>query len=232
MIDKRCRTIDEALAGVASGSTVMTGGFGEVGVPLRLVEGLIEIGLTDLTVIANNAGAGDRGLAALIREGRVRRIVCSYPRSPGSVWFEKAYQAGQIELELVPQGTLTERIRAGGAGVPAFYTATGVGTELGNGRETRRFGNREYLLEHALTADVALIRARKADRWGNLCFHATARNFGPTMAAAATLTIVEADEVVELGGISPEEVVAPGVYVQRVLIPRPEESERDRTATR
>ncbi|WP_319456988.1 MULTISPECIES: 3-oxoacid CoA-transferase subunit A [unclassified Mycobacterium] len=219
MIDKRCADVDEALAGVGHGTVLMIGGFGEVGVPDRLIDGLLDRHVRELTVIANNAGAGEHGLAALIREGAVARIICSYPRSPGSIWFERAYAAGTIELELVPQGTLTERIRAGGAGIPAFYTAVGVGTDIARGRETAVFDGREYLLERALTADVALLRARSADRWGNLCYHATARNFAPTMAAAATLTVVQAEEIVELGKLDPEEIVTPGVYVDRVLGP-------------
>jgi 3-oxoadipate CoA-transferase alpha subunit len=217
MIDKRCGSVAEGLAGVASGATVMIGGFGDVGVPERLVDGLLEAGVGDLTVIANNAGSGEIGIAALIREGRVRRIVCSYPRAPGSVWFERRYAEGAIELEVVAQGTLSERIRAGGAGIPAFYTATGAGTELAQGRETRSFAGREHLLETALRADVTLIKARTADRWGNLCYHASARNFSPTMAMAADLTIAEAGELVTLGELDPETIVTPGIFVQRVV---------------
>lgn len=217
MIDKRCASVAEAISGIGSGATVMIGGFGEVGVPTALIDGLLGTDVCELTVIANNAGAGERGVAALIREGRVRKIVCSYPRAPGSVWFERAYERGSIELEIVAQGTLTERIRAGGAGIPAFYTLTGAGTDLSRGRETRSFDGRECLLEHALRADVALIRARAADRWGNLRFHATARNYAPTMAMAAGLTIAQADELVELGELDPETIVTPGVFVQRVV---------------
>lgn len=218
MIDKRYASVDEALEGIEPGATVMIGGFGDVGVPLELVDGLRRRGTDGLTVIANNAGSGEDGLAALIREGQVRRIVCSYPRSAGSVWFERAYRAGQLELEIVPQGTLSERIRAGGAGIPAFYTPTGVGTQVAEGRETRDFAGREYLMERGLTADVALIRARTADRWGNLVYHATARNFAPTMASAAAVTVAQVAEIVELGGLDPEQIVTPGVYVDRIVV--------------
>jgi len=217
-IDKRAGTAGEAVAGVRDGATILVGGFGESGVPCALIDALVDQGATNLTVVANNAGSGELGVAALLRAGRVRRLICSYPRSSGSVWFEKRYAEGMVELEVVPQGTLSERIRAAGAGIPAFYTPTGVGTELCAGRETRRFGGRDYVLERALPGDVALIRARRADRWGNLAYHSVARNYGPTMAAAAALTVAEVDDpIAELGDLDPEHIVTPGIYVDRVV---------------
>ena len=218
MIDKRVATALEAVAGVHDGATVLVGGFGESGVPTVLLEALVQQGATDLEIVANNAGTAERGIAALLRAGRVRRMISSYPRSRGSVWFERRYAEGSIELEVVPQGTLTERIRAAGAGIPAFFTPTAVGTEMAEGKEVREFGGRPYLLEYALPGDVALIRARRADRWGNLTYHSVARNYAPTMAAAATLTIAETEEPVsELGGLGPEEIITPGIYVDRVV---------------
>lgn len=218
MIDKRVATALEAVAGVHDGATVLVGGFGESGVPNVLLEALVQQGATDLTIVANNAGTAERGIAALLRAGRVRRMISSYPRSRGSVWFEKRYAEGSIELEVVPQGTLTERIRAAGAGIPAFFTPTAVGTEMAEGKEVREFGGRPYLLEYALPGDVALIRARRADRWGNLTYHSVARNYAPTMAAAAALTIAETEEpVAELGDLGPEEIITPGIYVDRVV---------------
>jgi len=218
VIDKRVATALEAVAGVQDGATVLVGGFGESGVPTVLLEALVQQGATGLTIVANNAGTAERGIAALLRAGRVRRMISSYPRSRGSVWFEKRYAERSIELEVVPQGTLTERIRAAGAGIPAFFTPTAVGTEMAEGKEVREFGGRPYLLEYALPGDVALIRARRADRWGNLTYHSVARNYAPTMAAAATLTIAETEEpVAELGGLGPEEIVTPGIYVDRVV---------------
>ena len=218
MINKRVATALEAVAGIHDGATVLVGGFGESGVPTVLLEALVQQGATDLTIVANNAGTAERGIAALLRAGRVRRMISSYPRSRGSVWFEKRYTEGSIELEVVPQGTLTERIRAAGAGIPAFFTPTAVGTEMAEGKEVREFGGRPYLLEYALPGDVALIRARRADRWGNLTYHSVARNYAPTMAAAATLTIAETEEPVsELGGLGPEEIITPGIYVDRVV---------------
>jgi len=217
-IDKRVLSAADAVAGVRDGATVLISGFGEVGVPCGLIDALIDAGATDLIVVCNNAGAGERGVAALLRADRVRRIICSYPRSRGSVWFERRYADGSLELEVVPQGTLSERIRAAGAGIPAFYTRTAVGTELAAGKETRWFGGREYLLEHALPGDVALIRARQADSWGNLAYHAAARNYAPTMAAAASLTIAEvAEPVGEPGDLDPEQIITPGIYVDRVV---------------
>lgn len=217
MIDKHYDTIAAAVCDIPSGASVMISGFGEAGVPELLIDELALQGAGDLTVIANNAGSYERGLAALLRLGRVRRVICSYPRSHGSVWFERRYRAREVELEVVAQGTLTERIRAGGAGIPAFYTATAVGTELAAGREERVFGTQRCLLEHALTADFALIKARAADRWGNLVYHAAARNYAPTMAMAATVTIAQVDEIVALGELDPEAIVTPGIFVQRVV---------------
>jgi 3-oxoadipate CoA-transferase, alpha subunit len=218
VIDKRVATALEAVAGIHDGATVLVGGFGESGVPTVLLEALVQQGATDLVIVANNAGTAERGIAALLRAGRVRRMISSYPRSRGSVWFERRYAEGSIELEVVPQGTLTERIRAAGAGIPAFFTPTAVGTAMAEGKEVREFGGRPYLLEYALPGDVALIRARRADRWGNLTYHAVARNYAPTMAAAAALTIAETEEpVAGLGALGPEEIITPGIYVDRVV---------------
>jgi 3-oxoadipate CoA-transferase alpha subunit len=218
VIDKRVATALEAVAGIHDGATVLVGGFGESGVPTVLLEALVQQGAADLTIVANNAGTAERGIAALLRAGRVRRMISSYPRSRGSVWFERRYAEGSIELEVVPQGTLTERIRAAGAGIPAFFTPTAVGTTMAEGKEVREFGGRPYLLEYALPGDVALIRARRADRWGNLTYHSVARNYAPTMAAAAALTIAETEEpVAGLGGLGPEEIITPGIYVDRVV---------------
>lgn len=216
-IDKRVGSLAAALGEVGDGSVVMVGGFGDSGIPEELLAALLEQGARELTLIANNAGSGEGGVAALLRERRVRRIVCSFPRSSGSVWFERRYRAGEVELEVVPQGTLSERIRAGGAGIAAFYTPTAAGTALAAGKETRVLAGREHVLEHALRADLALIRARAADRWGNLVFHTAARNYAPTMAMAARRTVAQVDELVELGELDPEAVVTPGVYIDRVV---------------
>jgi 3-oxoadipate CoA-transferase alpha subunit len=217
MIDKFVRTMAEALDGIADGSTVLIGGFGSVGQPNALIDGLIEHGARDLTIVLNNAGVGHIGVARLMELERVRRVICSFPRSSDSSVFEGLYKAGRIELELVPQGTLAERIRAAGAGIPAFYTATAVGTLIERGKETREFAGRTYVMEHALPGDVALIEAWQADRWGNLTFRDSGRNFNPVMAMAAKLTVVQTQHVVELGGLSPETVVTPGIFVDRVL---------------
>jgi 3-oxoadipate CoA-transferase, alpha subunit len=217
VIDKRVRTMADALAGVADGSTVLIGGFGSVGQPDALIEGLIEQGATDLVCVANNAGSGRVGLARLMELGRVRRVICSFPRSVGSVVFEELYRAGKIELEIVPQGTLAERMRAAGAGVPAFYTATSAGTILARGKEVREFGGRTYVMEQALHGDVALIEAWEADRWGNLTYRASGRNFNPVMAMAANLTVAQSQHMVELGTLDPQCVVTPGIFVDRVL---------------
>jgi 3-oxoadipate CoA-transferase, alpha subunit len=217
MIDKTVRTIAEALDGVNDGASVMLGGFGSVGQPNELIDGLIERGCRDLVIISNNAGTGRVGLAKLIELRRVRRIICSYPRSAGSVAFEEVYKKKEIELEVVPQGTLAERIRAAGAGIPAFYTAAAVGTKLGAGKPLATFNGREYLLEQALPADVALVSAWQGDRWGNLTYRSSGRNFNPVMATAATLTIAQVHEVVPLGALDPESIVTPGVYVDRLI---------------
>jgi 3-oxoadipate CoA-transferase, alpha subunit len=207
----------EAVAGIADGATVLIGGFGSAGQPMQLIEALREGGAGDLTVVSNNAGGGDDALATLIRDGRVRKVVCSYPRQSDSWHFDAAYRAGAIELELVPQGTLAERIRAAGAGIGAFFTPTGFGTPLGEGKETRVIDGRGYLLEYPLPGDVALVAAQQADELGNLVYRKTARNFGPIMAAAAAKTIAQVDEIVPVGALDPENVVTPCLYVDRVV---------------
>ncbi|HWA78904.1 MAG TPA: 3-oxoacid CoA-transferase subunit A [Acetobacteraceae bacterium] len=217
MIDKFVASMEEAMAGIQDGSVVLLGGFGMVGQPDALIDGLIAQGAKDLTVVANNAGTGHTGLARLMELGRVRRIICSFPRSAGSVVFEALYSAGRIELEIVPQGTLAERIRAAGAGIPAFFTPTGAGTRLAEGKETREFDGRTHVLENALPGDVALIEAWRADRFGNLTFRESARNFNPIMAMAAKLTIVQTQHAVFAGGLHPEVIVTPGIFVDRVL---------------
>jgi 3-oxoadipate CoA-transferase alpha subunit len=217
VIDKFVATMAEAMAGIADGSTVLIAGFGAVGQPDQLIDGLIEQGAGDLTVVANNAGVAHRGLARLLELGRVRKVICSFPRSSDPVVFEALYKAGKVELEIVPQGTIAERVRAAGAGIPAFYTATSFGTPLAEGKEQREFAGRQYVMEEALHGDVALIEAWQADRWGNLTYRATGRNFNPVMAAAAKLTVVQTQHVVELGALDPEAIVTPGVLVDRVL---------------
>jgi 3-oxoadipate CoA-transferase alpha subunit len=217
MINKIVRDMAEAMAGIRDGSVVLVGGFGSIGQPNALIEGLIEQGAKDLTVVANNSGVGHVGLAALLETGRVRKIVCSFPRTADPVVFEELWRAGKIELEIVPQGTMAERMRAAGAGIPAFFTATAVGTKLAEGKEQREIGGRKYVLEQALPGDVALVEAWEADRWGNLTYRSSARNFNPVMAAAAALTIVQAQHIVELGTLDPEKIATPGIYVKRVL---------------
>lgn len=217
MIDKIVRDMAAAMAGIADGCTVLLGGFGSVGQPDALIEGLIEQGATKLTVVANNAGTGRAGLARLMELGRVRKIICSYPRSAGSVVFEDLYRAGKLELEIVPQGTLAERIRAAGAGIPAFFTPTGAGTRLGQGKEVREFQGRACVMETALFADVALVEAWEADRWGNLTYRGSGRNFNPIMATAARLTIAQAQHILPIGGIPADAVITPGVFVNRVI---------------
>jgi 3-oxoadipate CoA-transferase alpha subunit len=207
----------DAVADVPDGATVMIGGFGVAGQPVELIDALIASGATGLTVVNNNAGNGDVGLAALIREGRVRKIVCSFPRQVDSWHFDEKYRAGAIELELVPQGNLAERIRAAGAGIGGFYTPTGVGTPLADGREVREIDGRRYLLELPLRADLALVKAHVSDELGNLVYRKTARNFGPIMAAAATVTIAQVSDVVAVGELDPEVVVTPSIYVDRVV---------------
>ncbi|KAA2214523.1 3-oxoacid CoA-transferase subunit A [Teichococcus oryzae] len=217
MINKTVRDLAEAMQGIADGSTVLVGGFGSVGQPDALIEALIEQGATDLTIVANNAGTGRTGLARLMELGRVRRIICSFPRSVGSVVFEELYKAGKLELEIVPQGTLAERMRAAGAGVPAFYTPTGYGTLLAEGKPTAEFNGKPCVLEMALPGDVALIQAHKADRWGNLTYRRSGRNFNPVMAMASRLTIAQVDEIEPLGSLDPEAIVTPGIFVDRVI---------------
>ena len=217
MIDKTVPTLEAALAGIADGATVLVGGFGPSGAPNELIDALLAQGARELTIVSNHAGNGDSGLAALLAAGRVRRIVCSFPRHKDSYVFDRLFKAGRIELELVPQGTLAERLRAAGAGVPAFYTPTGYGTALAEGKETRTIDGRPCVLEHALRGDVALVRADRADRWGNLVYRKAARNFGPVMATAARLTIAQVREIVPLGELDPEVIVTPGIFVQRVV---------------
>jgi 3-oxoadipate CoA-transferase alpha subunit len=217
MIDKFATGPEAALADVPDGATVMIGGFGNAGMPAALIDALIEQGARELTIVNNNAGNGDIGLAALLKAKRVRKILCSFPRQVDSWHFDALYRAGQIELELVPQGTLAERIRAAGAGIGGFYTPTAVGTKLAEGKETRRIGDREYVLEFPIHADYALIKADRADRWGNLTYRMSARNFAPVMAAAAKCTVVQVRETVELGALDPEIVITPGIFVKRVV---------------
>jgi 3-oxoadipate CoA-transferase alpha subunit len=217
MIDKSFPGAQAALADVPDGATILIGGFGNAGMPSALIDALIAQGARNLTIVNNNAGNADTGLAALIKAKRVRRILCSFPRQTDSWHFDALYRAGEIELELVPQGTLAERIRAAGAGIGAFYTPTAYGTRLADGKETRRIGDRDYVLEYPIHGDYALIKADRADRWGNLVYRKSARNFGPIMAAAARCTVVQVRETVELGALDPEAVVTPGIFVQRVV---------------
>jgi 3-oxoadipate CoA-transferase, alpha subunit len=217
MIDKTVSELTDALGGVADGATVMIGGFGGAGMPSKLIDGLIDQGARELTIVNNNAGNGDYGLAALLKAGRVRKIICSFPRQADSHVFDGLYRSGKIELELVPQGNLAERIRAAGAGIGAFFSPTGFGTELAQGKETRVINGRNYVLEHPIFGDVALIKALKGDRWGNLTYRKAARNFGPIMASAAKLTIAQVDEIVPLGSLDPEHIITPGIFVQRVV---------------
>jgi 3-oxoadipate CoA-transferase, alpha subunit len=216
MINKFVSSVEAAVEGIIDGSTVMIGGFG-VGQPVHLIEALIEQGAGDLTVVANNAGIGRAGLARLLELGRVRKVVCSFPRTADPVVFDSLYKKGAIELELVPQGTLAERIRAAGAGIPGFYTATGYGTKLAEGKETREFDGRHYVFERALHADVALLEAWEGDRWGNLTYRDAGRNFNPVMATAAKLTIAQVQHTVELGQLAPNAIVTAGVFVNRVV---------------
>lgn len=218
MIDKQYASAAAAVADIEDGATLMVGGFGPPGQPTGLIQALVERGVRDLTVINNNAAAGGDAIGRLFAGGQVSKVICSYPKAPGSVVFDELYRAGKIELALVPQGTLAERIRAAAAGIPAFYTPTGVDTELTRGKPVAEFDGRRYVLETALPADVAIVRARQGDRWGNLTYRKTARNFGPVMAAAATTTIVEVDEIVPLGALDPEVVVTPSLYVDRLVL--------------
>lgn len=206
-----------ALEGIQDGATVLVGGFGLAGQPIALIDGLLEVGTKDLTIVANNAGNGDTGLAALLKAGRVRKVVCSFPRQVDSWVFDELYREGKIELEVVPQGNLAERIRAGGAGIGGFFSPTGVGTLLAEGKETRTIDGREYVLESPIKGDVALIGAFKGDRLGNLVYRETSRNFNPVMATAATLTVAQVDQIVEVGDLDPESIVTPALYTDRVV---------------
>ena len=217
MIQKIIPSVAEALRDIADGSTIFISGFGGAGLPILLLDALLEHGAKNLTLISNNAGASGVGIAKLVSAGRVKKMVCSFPRQPESGAFDELYRAGKIELELVPQGTLAERIRAGGAGIGGFYTPTGFGTELAKGKDTREIDGVNYIFEKAIKADYALIKADKGDRWGNLTYHGTARNFGPVMATAARCTIAQVREVVELGALDPENIVTPGIFVKRIV---------------
>jgi 3-oxoadipate CoA-transferase, alpha subunit len=218
MIDKRVRSLAAAVAGVKDGATVLCSGFGAVGEPVELLNALRETGVRGLVCVANNAGTGDEGLAGLIKDGRVRKIVCSFPRTTDPHCFEAAYKAGKIELEIVPQGTLSERIRAGAAGIGGFYVKTAAGTKLGEGKETREINGELFVLEKPIHGDIALCRADRADRWGNLTYRKSARNFNPVMAMAADLTAVQVREIVDLGALDPEAVVTPGIFVDRIVV--------------
>ena len=221
MIDKLRTSVVEALADIHDGATIMIGGFGGAGQPAELIDGLIAHGARDLVIVNNNAGNGDTGLAALLKNGQVRKIICSFPRQADSHVFDGLYRAGKLELELVPQGNLAERIRAAGAGIGGFFTPTGYGTDLAKGKETREIDGRMYVFESPIHADFALIKAEQGDRWGNLTYRKTARNFGPIMAMAAKVSIASVHEVAELGAIDPEHVITPGLFVQRIVqVPR------------
>lgn len=217
MINKISPTLQDAVADIGDGATVMIGGFGNAGMPSALIDALIDQGARDLTIVNNNAGNGDTGLAALLAAGRVRKIICSFPRQADSHQFDALYRTGKIELELTPQGNLAERIRAAGAGIGGFFTPTGYGTQLAEGKETRLINGRHYVLESPIHADFALIKALRGDRWGNLVYRKTARNFGPIMAMAAKTTIAQVQQVVALGELDPEVIVTPGIFVQRVV---------------
>ena len=217
MINKIVKSAAEAVSEIHNGATVMIGGFGEAGSPIELIHALIDHGAKDLIVVSNNTGSGHVGLAALIENKQVAKTICSFPRTANSKVFPELYHAGEIELELVPQGTLAERIRAGGAGIPAFYVPASVNTPLAEGKESRMFNGQEYVLEYGLKADFALVKAETADRYGNLLYHATARNFGPIMCTAAKVAIVQAKNIVEPGQIDAETVVTPGIFVQKVV---------------
>jgi len=217
MINKIVNNIQDAVADIKDGATVLISGFGEAGSPIELIHALIDNGAKDLTIISNNAGSGHVGLAALIELKRVKKIVCSFPKTLNSTVFPELYRKNEIELELVPQGTLAERIRCGGAGIPAFYTPTSVNTPLAEGKEVKIFDNKTYVMEYAIKADFALVKCKTADRYGNLLYNKTARNFGPVMCMAAKTTIVQAAEIVEVGDIDPETVVTPGIFVNKVI---------------
>ncbi len=217
MINKVVSTLAEALDGIQDGASILVGGFGSTGIPFQLIDALFEKDVRHLTIIANNAGNKEEGVARLLGGGRVDKIICTYPRSTDCYIMERLYKEGKIELELVPQGTFTERMRAAGAGIGGFYTPTGVGTKIAEGKEIRNFDGMDYVLERPLKADVALLKAQTADRWGNLAYNKTGMNFAPLMATAASLTVVQVSEIVELGGIDPQRVNTPGIFVQRVV---------------
>lgn len=217
MINKITDTVAQALSGIQDGATVLIGGFGTSGNPVELIDGLIAHGARDLTIVNNNAGNGESGLAALLKSGQVRKIICSFPRQVDSWVFDELYRSGKIELELVPQGNLAERMRAAGAGIGAFFCPTAYGTELAEGKETRTINGKHYVLEYPIYGDVALIKAEQGDRWGNLTYRKSARNFGPVMATAAKFTVATVHEVVELGQLDPEAIVTPGIYVSKVV---------------
>jgi 3-oxoadipate CoA-transferase alpha subunit len=218
VINKICESLRAAVADIEDGSVVMIGGFGNSGIPMQLIEALRQHGARELTIISNNAGTAEEGIASLLRDRLVRKMVCSFPRSSGSIWFERLYEEGKIELELVPQGTLAERIRAAGAGLGGVYTPTGYGTRLADGKETKVINGKGYVLETAMPADVALIKAHRGDAWGNLIYNTAGRNFNPIMATAARITIAEVNAVVEVGELDPEHVVTPGIFVDRVVV--------------
>ncbi|MCX7283817.1 MAG: 3-oxoacid CoA-transferase subunit A [Novosphingobium sp.] len=218
MINKIVGSMAEAVADLKDGASIMISGFGDAGAPAELIEAVIAHGATDLTIISNNAGAGEVGIAALMKANRVRKVICSFPRQAASHHFDARYRAGEVELELVPQGNLAARIEAAGAGLGAIFTPTGFGTLLAEGKETREIDGRNYVLEYPIHADFALVKARAADRWGNLVYRKVARNFGPIMAMAAKTTIVQVSEIVELGDLDPEAIVTPGIFVNRVVL--------------
>jgi len=221
MINKIANSVAQALDGIKDGATIMIGGFGTAGIPNELIDGLIAHGAKDLTIVNNNAGNGEQGLAGLLKTGRVRKIICSFPRQTDSYVFDELYRSGKLELELVPQGNLSERIRAAGAGIGAFFTPTGYGTELAKGKETRLIDGKHYVLEYPIQGDVALIKAESGDRWGNLTYRMTARNFGPSMAMACKRTVASVHEIVELGALDPETIVTPAIFVSQIVkIPR------------
>lgn len=217
MINKIAQSMESALSGVKDGDTVLMGGFGTAGIPNELIDGLIAQGSKDLVVVNNNAGNAETGLAALLKTGRVRKIICSYPRQADSHIFDGLYRSGKLELELVPQGNLAERIRAAGAGIGAFFSPTGFGTDLAKGKETREINGKQYVLEMPIYGDVALIKAERGDRWGNLVYRKAARNFGPVMATAARMTVATVHEIAELGTLDPEHIVTPGIYVSQIV---------------
>lgn len=217
VIDRRVADVHEAVSGITDGAVLLVGGFGNSGIPAYLCDAVLDLGVKDLTIVNNNGGSGETDVAALIRENRVRKLICSYPRASNSHWFSRRWSEGTLELEVVPQGTMSERMRAAGAGLGGFFTPTGADTELANGKETRMINGRLHVFEEPLPGDFALVRADLADRWGNLTYHSAARNFGPTMCTAATTTIVEVRDFVELGDLDPEHIITPGIFVDRVV---------------